>query len=95
MDFGALPPEMNSARIYSGPGPGSLFGAAAAWDATADELYAAASAGHSVVAALASDGWLSQASMSMTAAASTYDCLAELHRGAGATDCDCAAGRRR
>ena len=25
MDFGALPPEFNSARMYSGPGPGSCW----------------------------------------------------------------------
>ncbi|WP_119184929.1 PPE domain-containing protein, partial [Mycobacterium decipiens] len=25
MDFGALPPEINSARMYTGPGSGSIL----------------------------------------------------------------------
>ncbi|KAA8946861.1 PPE domain-containing protein, partial [Mycobacterium sp.] len=29
IDFGALPPEINSARMYAGPGPESLSAAAA------------------------------------------------------------------
>jgi PPE-repeat protein len=34
MDFGALPPEINSARTYAGPGsaPMPMLAAAAAWD---------------------------------------------------------------
>ena len=35
MDFGALPPEINSGRMYTGPGCGSTLAAAAAWDGLA------------------------------------------------------------
>ena len=38
MDFGALPPEINSGRMYAGPGAGSMLAAAAAWDGLAAEL---------------------------------------------------------
>jgi PPE-repeat protein len=37
-DFAAQPPELISAKIYSGPGAASLTTAAAAWDALAGEL---------------------------------------------------------
>ena len=32
MDFGALPPEINSGRMHTGPGRGSTLAAAAACD---------------------------------------------------------------
>ncbi len=35
MDFGALPPEINSGRMYCGPGSGPMLAAAAAWDGAA------------------------------------------------------------
>jgi PPE-repeat protein len=37
-----LPLEINSARMYAGPGPGSMVAAAAAWQSLADELNSAA-----------------------------------------------------
>ncbi|MFY2860985.1 PPE family protein [Mycobacterium sp. THU-M104] len=37
-DFGALPPEINSARMYSGPGSAPMMTAASAWDALAAQL---------------------------------------------------------
>ena len=68
MDFGLLPPEINSGRMYAGPGPGAILAAAVAWDGLADELYSAASAYGSVVSGLTSAAWQGPASASMVAA---------------------------
>jgi hypothetical protein len=62
MDFGALPPEINSARMYSGPGSAPLLAAASAWTGLAAELHSAAVSYASVVSALAGDMWLGPAS---------------------------------
>ncbi|MCA2306377.1 PPE family protein [Mycobacterium intracellulare] len=72
MDFAALPPEINSARIYAGPGPGSMLAAAAAWTGLAEQLYSAAASYSSVVSGLTSGPWLGPASASMTAASAPY-----------------------
>ncbi|OBH49498.1 PPE family protein [Mycobacterium mantenii] len=71
MDFGALPPEVNSGRMYLGPGPGSLLAAAAAWDALAAELSAAAGGYESVITTLTNE-WVGPTSMSMAAAVAPY-----------------------
>lgn len=42
MDFAALPPEINSGRMYAGPGSEPMLAAAGAWDSLAAELYSAA-----------------------------------------------------
>lgn len=47
-DFLTLSPEVNSARMYAGGGPGSLSAAAAAWDELAAELWLAAASFESV-----------------------------------------------
>jgi PPE-repeat protein len=56
VDWAALPPEINSGRMYAGPGSGPMLAAAAAWDVLAD-LYSTASSYGSVISDLAS-GWL-------------------------------------
>ncbi|MGA9675162.1 MAG: PPE domain-containing protein, partial [Mycobacterium sp.] len=37
LDFAALPPEINSGRMYAGPGSGPMLTAAVAWDELAAE----------------------------------------------------------
>ena len=72
LDFGALPPELNSARMYAGPGPGSMLAAAAAWQSLADELNSAAANYGSVVSTLTSGPWTGPSSSSMAAAVAPY-----------------------
>jgi PPE-repeat protein len=72
MDFGALPPEINSARMYAGPGPESLAGAAAAWDNLASELQTAAASYRSVISGLTVGRWLGPASLAMASAFGPY-----------------------
>lgn len=72
IDFGALPPEVNSARMYAGPGPLSLTAAAVAWDALAAELHAAASCYRSVIAGLTTGRWLGPSSLAMASAFAPY-----------------------
>ncbi|WP_422226241.1 PPE family protein [Mycobacterium sp.] len=72
MDFGALPPEINSVRMYAGPGPGSMLAAAAAWQSLADALTSAAANYGSVVATLTSGSWTGPSSASMAAAVAPY-----------------------
>ncbi|EUA07530.1 PPE family protein [Mycobacterium kansasii 732] len=70
MVYGALPPEINSGRMYAGPGAGSMLAAAGAWDGLAVELTSAAIAVESVVIGLISGPWLG-ATVTMMAAATT------------------------
>jgi PPE-repeat protein len=72
MDYGVLPPEINSARMYLGPGPAPMLAAAAAWDGLAAELGRTASSYQSVIDELAGEGWLGPASASMAAAVTPY-----------------------
>ena len=71
-DFGALPPEINSAKLYAGPGSGPLLAAAAAWERLADELYFTAASYGSTVSDLTGEGWSGPASASMAAAVGPY-----------------------
>ncbi|ORB89303.1 PPE family protein [Mycobacterium persicum] len=71
-DFGALPPEVNSALLYMGPGSGPMLAAATAWESLTAVLNAAAVSYASVVSALTLESWLGPASASMAAAAAPY-----------------------
>jgi len=72
MDFALLPPEVNSARMYAGPGSGPMLAAAAAWDELAAELHSTAAAYGSVLSGLTGGPWLGPAATAMAAAAGPY-----------------------
>jgi PPE-repeat protein len=72
VDFGALTPEVNSARMYAGPGSSSLQAAASAWNGLAAELQSAAQGYETVITQLSSDEWTGAASASMASAAQPY-----------------------
>lgn len=61
-DFGFLPPEINSARMFSGAGSGPLLSAAVAWNGLAAELSATAAAYQSVITGLSGEAWIGPAS---------------------------------
>src|SRR5947209_9661518 len=72
MDYALLPPEINSARMYTGPGSGPMLAAATAWGALAAALHSAANSYQSEIAALTAGPWLGPASGLMAAAAAPY-----------------------
>jgi PPE-repeat protein len=71
LDFAALPPEVNSALMYTGPGSGPMLAAAAAWDGLGSELSLTASAYGSVISDLVAV-WLGPSSVAMAAAAAPF-----------------------
>ena len=72
LDFGALPPEINSGRMYVGPGSGPMLAAAAAWDELATELQSTAASYGSTIESLTTGPWTGPSSIAMTAAAAPY-----------------------
>lgn len=63
MSFVMLPPEINSGRMYGGPGSGSLAESAGAWERLAERLHTAAADCEAVTSKLGADpgphiGWL-------------------------------------
>ena len=72
LDFGLLPPEVNSGRMYSGPGPGPLLAAAEAWDSLASDLGFASTGYSSTLSELTSGSWTGPTSSAMTAAVTPY-----------------------
>ncbi|OBK23120.1 hypothetical protein A5634_05965 [Mycobacterium asiaticum] len=71
MDYGLMAPEINSARLYSGPGSESLLAAATAWTQVADGLNEVADGVRCVTTSL-NCGWQGTAAIAMTQAAAPY-----------------------
>lgn len=72
MDFGALPPEVNSGRMYCGPGSAPMVAAASAWNGLAAELSVAAVGYERVITTLQTEEWLGPASTLMVEAVAPY-----------------------
>src|SRR5246127_1883249 len=71
-DLAAQPPEVISAKIYSGPGAESLQAAATAWEGLAGELQSTAANFQSVISGLISGDWQGASSEAAAAAAAPY-----------------------
>lgn len=71
-DFAAVPPEILSQNMYSGPGSTSMLAAASAWNGLAAELRSTAADFQLIVTRLHSDEWMGAASTSMADAAAPY-----------------------
>lgn len=72
MDFGALPPEVNSGLLFTGPGPSALIEAATAWNTLSTELSFMAGEHTSVTTALMASwngpsAWAAHAALSQFA----------------------------
>ncbi len=72
MDYAALPPEVNSGRMYAGAGVGPLVAASTAWDALAAELSSAATSYRTVMSELTGGPWVGPSSGVMAAAVAPY-----------------------
>ena len=72
LDFGLLPPEINSGRMYAGPGSGPMLAAAEAWDGLAAELGFASAGYGSTIGELTGGPWIGPTSLMMLAAATPY-----------------------
>ena len=72
MDFGALPPEINSGRMYVGAGSGPMLAAAAAWDGLAAELHSTAASYGSTIQGMTVGSWQGPSATSMTTAAAPF-----------------------
>src|SRR3954454_12315247 len=65
VEYGALPPEINSARAYAGPQSAPLTMAAGAWQALAANLESNAVALNQAIMALLGGGWQGPSSAMM------------------------------
>jgi PPE-repeat protein len=72
LDFAALPPEVNSALMYTGAGSGPLMAAGTAWSNLAAELSTTATQHESIITTLTTEQWTGAGSAAAAAAAQPY-----------------------
>jgi PPE-repeat protein len=72
MSFSLLPPEINSALMFTGAGSGPLLEAATAWDALAADLESTATQYQTLITNLTTGPWLGPSSAKMAAATAPY-----------------------
>ena len=72
MDYLVSPPEVNSVRVYSGVGSGSMLAVVASWDGLAAELRSAAASFGSVTSGLSGGWWRGASSAAMRDTAAAY-----------------------
>ncbi len=72
ISYSTVPPEINSGRMYAGPGPESMLAAAAAWNALSSELHSAAIEYEAVVSALTAGPWAGPSAVNTAAAVAPY-----------------------
>lgn len=70
--FAWLPPEINSALIFAGPGAAPLLAAAEAWDGLAEDLASSASSFFSVTSDLANGSWQGASAAAMMSVSTQY-----------------------
>ena len=69
MDFGAIPPEVTSALVYSGAGSGPLMAASTSWANLAAELSSSAAQWESIITTLTTELWTGAGSTAAAASA--------------------------
>lgn len=72
IDYALLSPEVNSGRLYSGPGSTPMMTVASAWRTLAAEISSALTSYETTLTQLVDEEWMGPASASMTAATKPY-----------------------
>lgn len=72
IDYALLPPEVNSGRLYAGPGSAPMMAVASAWRGLAAEITSALTSCETTLTQLVDEEWMGPASASMTAATQPY-----------------------
>lgn len=72
IDYALLSPEINSGRLYAGPGSTPMMTVASAWRGLAAEISSALTSYETTITQLVDEEWMGPASASMTAATKPY-----------------------